>query len=1302
MELALRSRPGRARRSPRRPSARSGRRRGELDATEPADVALAFELSSLTGAAAIVRAVVAARSAASVEMGGSTLWSLTSKDGRPASAVSRSEARTASPSIAVPSRPGTTTGSFPSMDARAETARLVSAASSSASARDPTRGRAAPAVRPGARRAGPRARRGERREIRGRSRRRPARSPRPSIWKMLEGVTRQDCLRPRFSTGSSSRAPTSASMRARASGAEAADVDSGHRDAGQNRVPERRTPARKRNSGHRDHQRRHEEHRARSPETLNGARKACGDLGHAASETSGKRGVSSREMQQENPLRALPSINELLQDERLVALEAEQATSWPSKPRAGRSRRPARESPRASSQRTSSPTPLDILQGTARRRGCGAFSARPESSSTRTSAERLLRPAPSSASGGRRRVLESRVRPRGRHARLAPGPHRTSASRPHRRRGGAGRQQQPPPSSSPLPRSRRGATSWSRAVSSSRSATASGFPRCSRAPAPASSRSARRTARGSRTTSARSATAPADPASRAPVEFPRRRLRRRARARRRSSGLAENRGVVLVDDLGSGVLPGHRRRAHRARRAWRPALTSSRFSGDKLFGGPRAGIVLGRADAGRAASPPPAAAGLRADKLTLAALEGTLAPLPLGPGGPAGPAHADRACRGRPRLSRAPRRARRAGRSRRRSRAPAAARSPTDFESFACALEDDAGRTAAPGRPTGDRDRARRRAAHSTAARSPTTRSTEAAQAVNACRSRSGTAGHIDHGKTWLVRALTGKDTDRLPEEQARGISIDLGYAPLELPDGRRLSLIDVPGHERFVRNMVAGRERHRPLPPRHRRGRGRAAADPRAPGDHPAARDRARRRRDHEGGRGRAGARGARRRGGSRARARRRVVVVTSAKTGAGLDELAARSRTRRTRRRERAEGRDAALSSTASSPCAGIGTVATGTLWSGSIGEGDVLRAEPAGLDVRVRSVQVHDRPVERAEAGQRVAVALPGVERTSASPRRRARRSRVPIHCPTAWTSTLDELEPIPDGCACTSTTGPAEHHARVVRVGERWAQLRLASPAVAARGDRVVLRDRTTRRAAVSCSTRRPPATPAPARFELLRARRPRAPSSTKPVRAAAPDAHLGGEANAPRARRRVGLLRTNGSQELRAALRRGSRPPIRSTPGSRFAAEPWADDVLPLAGVEARERALYLPGAVASLGEALRAMPRRWRRSSPQRLHADPVRRPRAGVASSEREGRLVRLGDGLARSARRPTSRRSACMVEECEQAGSITLRASATCSGQDGSRPSSSSSASTRTAYTRRVGDERVLRRGPRPPELR
>src|SRR2546423_1958888 len=67
-----------------------------------------------------------------------------------------------------------------------------------------------------------------------------------------------------------------------------------------------------------------------------------------------------------------------------------------------------------------------------------------------------------------------------------------------------------------------------------------------------------------------------------------------------------------------------------------------------------------------------------------------------------------------------------------------------------------------------------------------------------------GTGGHIDHGKTALIHALTGRNTDRLPEERSRGISIELGYAPLELPRGRQLSVVDVPGHERFERTMVA------------------------------------------------------------------------------------------------------------------------------------------------------------------------------------------------------------------------------------------------------------------------------------------------------------------------------------------------------------------------------------------------------------------------------------------------------------------------------------------------------------------
>src|SRR5579875_2445041 len=68
-----------------------------------------------------------------------------------------------------------------------------------------------------------------------------------------------------------------------------------------------------------------------------------------------------------------------------------------------------------------------------------------------------------------------------------------------------------------------------------------------------------------------------------------------------------------------------------------------------------------------------------------------------------------------------------------------------------------------------------------------------------------GTAGHIDHGKTSLVRALTGIDTDRFEEEKRRGISIDLGFAHLALPSGQCIAFVDVPGHERFVKNMLAG-----------------------------------------------------------------------------------------------------------------------------------------------------------------------------------------------------------------------------------------------------------------------------------------------------------------------------------------------------------------------------------------------------------------------------------------------------------------------------------------------------------------
>src|SRR6186997_2618554 len=166
-----------------------------------------------------------------------------------------------------------------------------------------------------------------------------------------------------------------------------------------------------------------------------------------------------------------------------------------------------------------------------------------------------------------------------------------------------------------------------------------------------------------------------------------------------------------------------------------------------------------------------------------------------------------------------------------------------------------------------------------------------------------GTAGHIDHGKTWLVRALTGKDTDRLPEEQRRGISIDLGYAPLELADGRRLSLIDVSGPERFVRTMVAGATGI---------DRGVVALTKIDAVDTETA-DRA----EEE----------------VRELLPGTAVVRVSAKTGAGLDDL--RAELGRLADEVGHAGADTAtrLYVDRSISIPGFGTVVTGTLWSGSI---------------------------------------------------------------------------------------------------------------------------------------------------------------------------------------------------------------------------------------------------------------------------------------------------------------------------------------------------------------------------------
>jgi selenocysteine-specific elongation factor len=549
-----------------------------------------------------------------------------------------------------------------------------------------------------------------------------------------------------------------------------------------------------------------------------------------------------------------------------------------------------------------------------------------------------------------------------------------------------------------------------------------------------------------------------------------------------------------------------------------------------------------------------------------------------------------------------------------------------------------------------------------------------------------GTAGHIDHGKTWLVRALTGKDTDRLPEEQARGISIDLGYAPLDLPDGRRLSLIDVPGHERFVRNMVAGAsgidlfllvvdagEGARPQTHEHlaiirllgiEQG---VVAITKADAVEPdlvelVAEE-------------------------ARELVPGAAVVATSAKTGQGLDELRNELGAAADRLAEqRAEGPTRLFVDRAFS-LRGIGTVVTGTLWSGSIGEGDALRAEPAGLDVRVRSVQVHDRPVERADAGQRVAVALPGLERREL---RRGHALVAPNAYPTSYRLDveLDELGPIADGIRLHVHHGTTEHYARVVRAGERWAQLRLASPAVAARGDRLVLRDRTT----IGGARVLDPAPPRHAsleRFELLE-RGDVASLVREPVRLEALR-HLGGE---PKGLEQAGgwVFSRDWLEELRADLEQQIEAADPLDPGIPVPAEPWARDVLPLAGVERRGARLYLPGNEASLGERVGAAEQLEAELAEARFTPVAVE-DRELAAFLEREGRLVRLGDGLAIGTAAYDEAKQ-LLLDECESVGSIALARYRDLLGTGRKPAQLLLERFDADGLTRRVGDERVLRR--------
>jgi selenocysteine-specific elongation factor len=498
-----------------------------------------------------------------------------------------------------------------------------------------------------------------------------------------------------------------------------------------------------------------------------------------------------------------------------------------------------------------------------------------------------------------------------------------------------------------------------------------------------------------------------------------------------------------------------------------------------------------------------------------------------------------------------------------------------------------------------------------------------------------GTAGHIDHGKTWLVRALTGKDTDRLPEERRRGISIDLGYAPLELPDGRRVSVVDVPGHERFVRTMIAGatgidlfllvidaQEGARPQTREHLAvlrllgvDRGVVAVT-------------------------KADAVDAETLELAVEEARELVpgaeVIAVSAKTGTGLDEL--RAALARVPVAERRSDRAARLYLDRVFTLQGAGTVVTGTLWSGAIAAGDTLRLEPAGRVVRVRSVQVHDAAVERAEAGQRVAVNLPALERRDLA---RGDVLVEPGHYPVSYRLDVKLTEVTEVPAAVTAHVGTKAVPARLVRAGD-YAQLRLTEPVVAARGDHVVLRTETTVAGGIVLDPA-PPRRLEPARLEVLETGTP------EEIVRALVDAPVTGRELQARgllepAELAAGLAGVRSAGEhyfsdgwldgLRADVRRRLAERAASNPldpgvplAELLPAEPWAQHLVNLLEIERRGAKAYLPGAAASLGERAQAAS-----ELEAQLDQEGIAKveDREVAAFLEERGRLRRVGDGFA------------------------------------------------------------------------
>jgi selenocysteine-specific elongation factor len=337
-----------------------------------------------------------------------------------------------------------------------------------------------------------------------------------------------------------------------------------------------------------------------------------------------------------------------------------------------------------------------------------------------------------------------------------------------------------------------------------------------------------------------------------------------------------------------------------------------------------------------------------------------------------------------------------------------------------------------------------------------------------------GTAGHVDHGKTALIKALTGTDTDRLKEEQERGISIELGFAEMTLADGTSLGVVDVPGHERFVRQMVAGAggvdlallvvaadEGVMPQTVEHLeilsalgvRG-GVIVITKLDLVDRDLAEVALEEVRDL--------ARGT--------FLQDRPATLVSARTGEGLDDLRAALAAEAAALPDRGGDGPFRLPVDRVFTMPGAGVVVTGTCWSGETAVGDQLELAPTGAKVRVRDVQAHGRAVARGGSGQRLALALHGVKKDEVE---RGFQVVAPGACAT--TLRLDArvtLVPHFDGQLKNRQRLHVHHAGREVLAratlldaeslshesGRTSAlvQLHLEEPLVARRGDRLVLR------------------------------------------------------------------------------------------------------------------------------------------------------------------------------------------------------------------------------------------------------